>query len=234
MIIQPVSDLHFEFHRDGGDSVIRELDVKGVDVGILAGDIIPYAHHYCYDAVQRLMNRWPQTLFVGGNHEFYGMDFNRKWQLPMKLKVLTVDNPVTIDGQRFVGDTMWFREPGPDADKNSMNDFSQIKNFEPGCYVEAEKTIEYLRDTIQKDDVVVTHYLPSMKSVPKQYKSSPLNAFFVTDVEDIIMDKQPKLWIHGHTHTTCDYTLGKTRVICNPLGYPHENSGFDPALKIAI
>jgi hypothetical protein len=28
----------------------------------------------------------------------------------------------------------------------------------------------------------------------------------------------PKLWMHGHTHDRCDYMLGETRVVVNPLG----------------
>lgn len=27
-------------------------------------------------------------------------------------------------------------------------------------------------------------------------------------------------WFHGHTHDSCDYQFGRTRVLCNPFGYP--------------
>ena len=43
------------------------------------------------------------------------------------------------------------------------------------------------------------------------------------------------VWIHGHTHTSFDYRIQGTRVVCNPRGYPlrrqggFENPGFDPA-----
>jgi hypothetical protein len=33
------------------------------------------------------------------------------------------------------------------------------------------------------------------------------------------------LWIHGHTHTAFDYTVGNTRVVCNPRGYVHRRTG---------
>jgi predicted phosphodiesterase len=32
------------------------------------------------------------------------------------------------------------------------------------------------------------------------------------------------VWIHGHTHTPCQYVVGDTRVICNPIGYPRERA----------
>ena len=42
------------------------------------------------------------------------------------------------------------------------------------------------------------------------------------------------LWIHGHTHTAFDYDVRGTRVVCNPRGYPHETTGFDPALVVTV
>ena len=45
------------------------------------------------------------------------------------------------------------------------------------------------------------------------------------DIEKVILDLQPKYWIHGHTHIPCQYDLGDTRVVCNPRGYPRENPG---------
>ena len=40
------------------------------------------------------------------------------------------------------------------------------------------------------------------------------------------------VWIHGHTHESCDYVEQGTRVLCNPRGYgPFElNATFDPML----
>jgi Icc-related predicted phosphoesterase len=37
-----------------------------------------------------------------------------------------------------------------------------------------------------------------------------------------VREHQPKLWFHGHSHDRCDYQLGKTRVVANPLGYLNE------------
>ena len=39
MRLQLLSDLHFEFHRDGGRSFVDSLDPGGIDVLVLAGDI---------------------------------------------------------------------------------------------------------------------------------------------------------------------------------------------------
>jgi hypothetical protein len=44
------------------------------------------------------------------------------------------------------------------------------------------------------------------------------------------------VWIHGHTHDSCDYVEEGTRVVCNPRGYgPFElNAAFDPILTIEV
>jgi hypothetical protein len=49
-----------------------------------------------------------------------------------------------------------------------------------------------------------------------------MNAFFVCDMVPHVRERQPKVWIHGHSHDRCDYLLGKTRVVTNPHGYPNE------------
>jgi Icc-related predicted phosphoesterase len=67
--------------------------------------------------------------------------------------------------------------------------------------------------------IVVTHHAPSIKSNVDQYRSDRLSAAFASNMEDFILEHQPRLWIHGHTHESFDYQIGKTRVVCNPRGY---------------
>ena len=82
--------------------------------------------------------------------------------------------------------------------------------------------------------IIVTHHLPSVRSIPVRFSRSPLNPAFALDLEALITVYQPDLWIHGHTHDACDYRLGDTRVVCNPRGYPGEQTGFDAALLIEV
>jgi hypothetical protein len=55
-------------------------------------------------------------------------------------------------------------------------------------------------------------------------------------MEDFILQHQPRLWIHGHTHESFDYKIGKTRVVCNPRGYAaiEENKGFRPDFTLVV
>ena len=65
--------------------------------------------------------------------------------------------------------------------------------------------------------VVVTHHAPSWLSVPDKFREA--SAAYASRLEDLILDHEPLLWIHGHTHTSFDYKIGKTRIVCNPRGY---------------
>lgn len=77
-------------------------------------------------------------------------------------------------------------------------------------------------------DIVMSHHLPSDQSSPPMWRREVTQPFFVAaGMEDMIKKYQPSVWIHGHTHSACDYRLGDpvtpgTRVICNPVGYPSE------------
>jgi Icc-related predicted phosphoesterase len=243
MKILVVSDLHFEFTSDGGRSLVADFE-KDVDVLVAAGDIavgegIP-------EALRLLSQNYKHVVYVPGNHEYYGSTRSRVRTLIHKackendnLYWIT-GNAKRIDDQRFIGDTLWFPKH-PTAPKHNMNDFRLIKDFEEWVYEENRQTVEMLGAHVCSQDIVVTHYLPSYQSVADKYRGSELNAFFVCDMEHVIRKEQPKLWIHGHTHTSCDYTIehengNKTRVVCNPFGYAwhEENPKFDYGKIIEI
>jgi hypothetical protein len=82
--------------------------------------------------------------------------------------------------------------------------------------------------------VVVTHHAPHANSLsdPKM----DLRWCYASDLGDLIHQRQPDLWIHGHIHSRADYRLGKTRVICNARGHTEEESSqtFDPSLVISV
>lgn len=241
-----VSDLHFEFHRDKGRSLVNSL--PDADILLCPGDLCDAAG-LC-DALLLLLGKWQHVVYTFGNHEFYGSgipEVRRNVQdLAERLPSLgswlgqlhLLDNSTCeIEGRRFVGTTLWFRKmEGLSLDESSLNDFYQIKRAHQEIYEENAKSEKFLRDTISENDLVLTHHLPSYASVHPRYLGSSLNRFFVCDVEELILERQPKMWVHGHTHDSCDYNLGKTRVLCNPFGYQQYdlNMKFNEHLIVEI
>lgn len=92
--------------------------------------------------------------------------------------------------------------------------------------------------------VVVTHHCPHQNSTATRYQEDPVTTGFCSRLPPELMS-HAGLWIHGHTHDSCDYLLenpgSSTRVVCNPRGYPlgrysdaFENPAFDSALLVEI
>jgi len=218
--VQLLSDLHFEFDDDGGEAFARSVHVAG-DVLVLAGDVIPLTSR---DAVTRAFAwfcaRFPHVVFVPGNHDALLA------ACAATLPNLHVLNPglVVIDGQRFVGATLWFPEtPDEPRYRGYLTDFQLIRGFLPWVHDAHDAQLAFLRANVRAGDVVVTHHLPHQTSTPAFFVGSPLNRFFVADdAAELVTDAGAGLWLHGHTHAPADYVVGHTRVVCNPRGYPHE------------
>jgi len=66
-----------------------------------------------------------------------------------------------------------------------------------------------------------------------------MNGAFHSELSEFIEDHpQIKLWTHGHTHHTFNYTIGATRVVCNPRGYHSggysEDTGWNPNMIVEV
>jgi hypothetical protein len=114
-----------------------------------------------------------------------------------------------------------------------MNDYRVIRNDEHG-YTKLrpahsmwrhQQTMSYFKTVLadRKDEkcVIVGHHSPSHLSIHEKYKGQDLmNGGYHSDLSEFILDHpQVKLWTHGHTHDPFDYTVGETRIVCNPRGY---------------
>ena len=111
---------------------------------------------------------------------------------------------------------------------------------------EHTKTLQWMQKVIESDKVstkrvVVSHHLPSARSVSLRYSGggpSGLNAAYYSDLDGwIYQQKFIDLWVHGHTHDNQDYELDNgTHVVCNPRGYHgyEENNNFINNLVIEV
>jgi Icc-related predicted phosphoesterase len=240
-----LSDLHLEFHKDWGDSFINSLESSGVDVLVLAGDIST-VHHGLRQRLTSFCQKFPHVVYVTGNHEYYNNSLGSTHQYLEEACKSIGENfywlrndKIEINGVTFGGGTLWFRNRTDTTEemKKRLNDFHLIRDFEPFVYEENSKTESFLKALGEEEvDIIVTHYLPSTFSVPHMFKGSSLNRFFVTDLEEIMILAKPKMWFHGHTHSSSDYVLHGTRVVCNPFGYLRfeENPDFNANKIIEI
>lgn len=260
------SDLHLEF----GQHLIPKVENEKDTVVVLAGDIGLAKRKASYESfIENTCDRFKNVIWIMGNHEAYGTNLPtvlaKIWNATLDHENLyVVDNEtVTIGDVAFVCSTLW-----TNFDNNNimtmheaelwMNDYKLIRtgpSSEPwrrklkpldtvSLHLRAKEYI-FPEITKQKESgktvVVVTHHLPSFLSVPEMFKGDSMNGAYASELFEDIMDTQPSVWIHGHTHFSFDYTIGDTRVICNPRGYcatannrGELNPDFNPEFTIEV
>lgn len=263
MKIAVCSDLHLEF----GDLDLQ--NEENADVLILGGDILiatelsdfvyddesaalvaavssvrARANRY-NDFIVQCCERFPQVIFVMGNHEHYHGDFAQSKKTLHKafsdlknLHILDKEYRI-INDMLFYGGTLWTDMNNEDPItmmqmQGAMNDYYQIKNTGPdagGKFLPQDSVEDHyafrrgLDEVLEKFPdmpvVVVGHHAPSKASTHPRYKTEVImNGAYSTNLDDFILDRrQIRLWTHGHTHEDFDYMIGTTRIVCNPRGY---------------
>lgn len=239
MKLHIISDIHLEF----SDMAIPEVDA---DVTVIAGDLHTGIHGLSWI---RKLNR--PVIYVPGNHEYYGYNIDKiRNDFRQQKSAYVLDNQtITLDGITFFGATMWtdfefFSDPVfcMIHALRHMNDFKFIKHqtsrLTPADTIEFHKeSLVHLKSFINENaakKVIVTHHLPSALSVQNRYKTDSMTSAFASNLDEIVERSGAKLWLHGHTHDSCDYIIGQTRVVCNPRGYPPFNSHFDSSFVVDV
>ena len=263
MVVRPFSDIHTEFWHPNKiprilEMVIPSLPTDKETVALVAGDIgLAHRQDTWLKVVSILAKRFLAVIYVEGNHFFYHNDFfGRIHELKAKLSfpknVHFLENEsVEVNGVLFVGATLWTDFLGKDFFKmqyarKNMNDFELIKKAD-GTRLMPEETVDlfqeskrYIFETLStagdRKTVVVTHHGVSPLSIHERFRGDSLNCAYMTDISNEIIDHGPDLWVHGHTHNSFDYPLGKTRVVVNPYGYKdvETNPKFNKQLVIEL
>lgn len=254
-----LSDLHLEIW---GEHVPRiDIAASQPDIVILAGDI-----HTKSRAPAWAAKTFPglPVLYVAGNHEFYGEAIEKVGNAILQECALYRNvhylecREYVLPGLRFLGTTLWTDFSLFNADhkwsamldaRDVMNDYQRIRVAGSGyrklhpqdtAQIHAEQK-KWLNNKLDEPfagrTVVVTHMAPSKLSISPEYAADPVSAAFASNLDSMVI--KADVWIHGHTHTSFDYQLGRCRVVANPLGYllrggGAENQNFNPNLIIQL
>lgn len=261
MKIRLLSDVHHEM----GAYHIEELPDDKNTILVLAGDIGMLEKPYTYQPfLEDASSQFKHVIYIPGNHEFYKGSFPWSIETGLEVladlpNVTFGDRYVKqIDDVAFVCATLWSDFEGGDPLSmfdchRMMNDYRLIRTgldadagysrkLEPvDTYKRHGKTVEWLFGAVQEElgkglkVFVVTHHLPSAWSVPEQFRFDNCNGAYYSALDDKIESSGISVWVHGHTHSSSDYKIGDTRIVCNPVGYPGErNPKHDPRLVIEL
>jgi predicted phosphohydrolase len=247
MQLQFASDLHLEFHENRYYLRDNPLKVAG-DILLLAGDIVPLKTMERYeDFFNFLADNFSHTYWLPGNHEYYDFDIaNKSGALKESIRpnvTLLNNQTVTIDDIQLHFSTLWSDVSASKARtiEQSLNDFHLIrfegKRLSVDQYNQMHRdSLTFLQDaliysqTTDNIDIVITHHVPTFRHYPIQYKNSPINEAFATDMDKFIESCDADFWIYGHHHAAVnDFAIGNTKLITNQLGYVHagENQAFN-------
>ena len=262
MRIQLASDLHLEFLESRCPSARLVEPAPGADLLVLAGDI-----HNGVKGIEAFAN-WPvPVVYLAGNHEFYDHDWeSTRHDLRAACagtRVTFLDNDaVEFDGVRILGCTLWtdFSLRGTTQAQamgeveRGLMDYHVIRTASSllrpqQTLADHKQSRAWLEGELAKPfdgrTVVATHHGPHPLSIHPRFVGNPLNPGFISDLTPLLRDAD--LWLHGHTHDSFDYRIGRCRVVANPAGYilnraaatadlnfVFENSKFDPGLLVEV
>jgi predicted phosphodiesterase len=261
-----LSDLHLE----ACGFTVDKAALKKSDVVVLAGDIHPGVNGLAW--ARKAFGATP-IVYVAGNHELWHGHWEQTLQdLRVCAQEHDVhfleEDAVTIDGVRFLGCSLWsdYAYFGMDSKAEVMHragarlpDYTQINvgvEGEVGSgLLTPELTVQRhvhslawlnkeLRTRGDRSTVVVTHHYPHKNSCSPKFAGDQMTAAFGSKLAPELL-QQANLWIHGHTHSSCNYRLGDSRkyvrVVSNPRGTSFqwfsnefENSQFDPGFRMEL
>lgn len=212
---------------------------------VVAGDLYDDARQsieWCVAARQRTGR---PVIFVPGNHEFYGcclqdgIEAMREQARAGGVHFLHNES-VFVDGVRFVGATLWtdfcadgvgFQAIAKHAAREFISDYKHIGYRDRGAAraLTPEDTIrehgaalaaiqDGLADAYTERVVIVTHHAPLTQSLDPAYRGSALNPAMASSLDTLVGYSMARLWVHGHVHSSHDYLMGGTRVVCNARG----------------
>ena len=241
MKVRYFSDLHLEFIKPNKiEQFIKKIPSGFDEICILAGDIgNPYQTNY--DIFMNFISiNFKKTFYITGNHEYYNKtksideinDFLKDYFKQFN-NISFLNNTFEIyENFCFIGTTLWSKVINPNYE---INDINCILNFDYREYNRLNKIcVEFLLDTIQNNEncIIITHHLPSCSLIDVKYKNlkmMPYNQWFYCNMDNFIETYQSKIkyWIYGHTHTPSNIFKNGIDFLCNPIGYPNENSILD-------
>ena len=208
---------------------------------VLAVDIVPFVDMDKHqDFFSYVADHFETTYWLNGTHEYYNFDIAEKSGVvneKIRNNLFLVNNTsVAHKNVKLIFSTLWSKISIAHQRQieRVLNDFHQIKHngfrFSTEHFNQLhEKCLAFIQNdlkTVEDEKVAVfTHHCPTFLNYPEQYKGDGLNEAFAVELHDMIETSGIAFWVYGHHHSnTPDFSIGKTRLITNQLGYVECNN----------
>ena len=242
MKIQYASDLHLEFAENrnyienGGITPVGDILLLAGDVSYLGDQNMMKRHFFDWCA-----EHFRETFIVPGNHEFYhGYDIAltmEDFEFAYRNNVRYLNNKSAVIGDtELFFTTLWTKISPLNlwAIQQGMNDFKYGRLDRAHLFASDvgslhRRCLAWLGSALMASKaarkIVVTHHCPTLRDEFNNYPGGVLNTAFQVDLDTFIEHCEADYWIYGHTHYGggSGSKIGKTRLICNQLGYVFNN-----------
>jgi Icc-related predicted phosphoesterase len=221
----------------------ENLDVEAI---LLGGDIhyTPHDLGEMLKSIRETQPDATQIVVVAGNGEYVDQELNES-RRQYRAAVEAVPNAVFLDdevvelptGLRVIGSTLWSHV----ADDQIEVYTSMLAGYGllgvdnirlGGRYLTLRDTNELHRharsfletqlcslSSAERDQTIVcTHFWPTLQpwTTPDGQPDSDWYQMTGSDLDALIAEWGPKLWLCGHAHTTHHVTIGTTQISSNP------------------
>jgi Icc-related predicted phosphoesterase len=240
--ILQLTDLHMETNKN-----IEKINIvferKIADIIVLTGDIDNGVDSLPF--IKKLIKHNYTVIYVLGNNEcynYYPEDVISEWRTiseQINNFYFLEGDSVIIEDIEFFGTCLWtsvgtkHREEKVNEEEekflHTTRQFKLTKGFtcekmKNTFYDKVEQIEKLIKNSKADKKVVLSHYLPSSKSIDQKYRNSKLTNIFKSDLEWLIEKYDINYWFHGHTHSLVNYKIFNTQIICNPYGRKEDNN----------
>ncbi len=225
MRINYFSDVHLEF----GPQISPDNDA---DIIVAAGDIGIFKQ-----GLKWLKKINKPVIYVAGNHEFYGYEYNQTLKMLREeckgTSIHFLENDTFIyKNIRFLGCSLWadlYLEGDEKANAlgKTLNDFRKITYQDEAFNQRIFSTLHHsskhwleteLAKNFDGQTIVVTHHAPTEWSWDDS-KNRLKKIAYCTDLKYLFHEYEIEAWFHGHIHSPGDYRVAGARILSNPRGY---------------
>jgi Icc-related predicted phosphoesterase len=219
------------------------LDAEAI---VLGGDIHYLPHHLgeMLRSIRETQPDIAHIIVVPGNGEYVGQELGES-RRQYRAAVEAVPGAVFLDddvvelatGLRVIGSTLWSHVPDDEIDRYSRmladDGLQGVDNIRrEGRFLTLRDTNELHREArsfieeqlrrlsqAERDTTIVcTHFWPTLRpwTGPDGQPDSQLYHMIGSDLDALIAQCGPKLWLCGHAHETHQVTIGSTQIVSNP------------------
>lgn len=242
-----LSDLHFEWDLKTTD-YSTVISKKYADAIFLCGDIADNTHALPF--IEHLLSLGYKVFYILGNHEFYERSFHEVLNFWKEVKLNNFyflnNDYVEFNNIKIIGSTLWtsvdttkigydgtitrrpldwfMRNQRKDwSDVVSINDFTLLDMIEE-FWISYNFIQSELNSRSDKKIIVMTHHCPSFDCLDDEFKGRRTSNMYATELDWLFFNRKIDYWFHGHIHSSKDFYINNTNIICNARGYVEINA----------